>query len=69
MTTSGTTSSIWCETPYKSRSPTSTSRYGAEPRLKHGLHYRGNLHHVKHSCLSDTSDRVVEDIPYIPLSA
>eukprot|EP00965_Chrysotila_dentata_P021533 713416-Pleurochrysis_carterae.AAC.1 len=43
--------------------------YGAEPRINHGLHHRGNGHHVKHSCRSDTSDRVAGDILYIPPSA
>eukprot|EP00965_Chrysotila_dentata_P115141 3806484-Pleurochrysis_carterae.AAC.2 len=28
------------------------------------LHDRGNQHHVQRSCRSDTSDRVVGDIPY-----
>eukprot|EP00965_Chrysotila_dentata_P035606 1185004-Pleurochrysis_carterae.AAC.1 len=42
---------------------------GAEPHINHGLHYRGNRHHVKHSCRSDTSNRVAGDIPYIPPSA
>eukprot|EP00965_Chrysotila_dentata_P166045 5482467-Pleurochrysis_carterae.AAC.1 len=49
---------IWCGAPYKSWCPTSTSRYGAEPHIKHGLQYR-----------SDTSDRVVGDISHIPSSA
>eukprot|EP00965_Chrysotila_dentata_P261990 6214434-Pleurochrysis_carterae.AAC.1 len=55
--------------PYNSWSPTSTSIYGAEPYIEHGLHYRGNRHHIKHSCRSDTSDRVAGNIPHIPPSA
>eukprot|EP00965_Chrysotila_dentata_P036787 1224140-Pleurochrysis_carterae.AAC.1 len=43
--------------------------YGAEPHIKHGVHYRGSRHQVKDSCQSDTSDRVVGDIPNIPPSA
>eukprot|EP00965_Chrysotila_dentata_P077108 2545892-Pleurochrysis_carterae.AAC.1 len=35
-TTSSTTPNIWRGAPYKSRSPTSTSRYGAKPHIKHG---------------------------------
>eukprot|EP00965_Chrysotila_dentata_P054085 1794992-Pleurochrysis_carterae.AAC.1 len=37
--------------------------------LDHGLQYRGNRHPVKHSCRSDTSDRVAGYIQYIPPSA
>eukprot|EP00965_Chrysotila_dentata_P118940 3932959-Pleurochrysis_carterae.AAC.1 len=43
--------------------------YGADPHINHGLRYRGHRHHVKHSCRSDTSERVAGDIPYIPPSA
>eukprot|EP00965_Chrysotila_dentata_P097729 3231239-Pleurochrysis_carterae.AAC.2 len=43
--------------------------YGAEPHMIHGLHHRGNWHHVKRSCRSDASNRVVGDISYIPPSA
>eukprot|EP00965_Chrysotila_dentata_P126276 4173203-Pleurochrysis_carterae.AAC.1 len=44
----------------------STPRYGAEPYIKDGLHYRGNRHHVKHSCRSDASDRVGGGFPIYP---
>eukprot|EP00965_Chrysotila_dentata_P202618 6181211-Pleurochrysis_carterae.AAC.3 len=42
---------------------------GAEPHINHGLHIRGSRYHVKHSLLSDASDRVARDIQRIPPSA
>eukprot|EP00965_Chrysotila_dentata_P098465 3254849-Pleurochrysis_carterae.AAC.1 len=55
--------------PYQSWSPSSASRYGAEPPINHGLHIPGNRQHVKHTCRSDVSDRVAGHIPHIPPSA
>eukprot|EP00965_Chrysotila_dentata_P036587 1217764-Pleurochrysis_carterae.AAC.1 len=60
---------IWRGGPYNSWSPTFTFTYGAEPHFKHGLHYRGNRHHVEHSCESGAPDRVMGHISYIPPTA
>eukprot|EP00965_Chrysotila_dentata_P134718 4456118-Pleurochrysis_carterae.AAC.5 len=43
----------------KATTSITTSQYGVEPHINSGVHIRGNRHHVKHSCRSDASDRIV----------